>query len=385
MDKHRILYVAPEIAIPGTHGGSSHVEGVVRSLQKMGQQVILLSKWEKGLSFYEKQKNLTIIRKPFPPIGILKNLFYILYSLFLTPLFMLFYSVDVVYERSRLFSGIAIFYAKLFNKKSVFELNEPLETIGERTLFHKFAVCWGKIVANRATLVTGTHPVFFKHLSRKNSLLIPYGVDPTVFGLKHPKSESIRKQYGLHKNKVIFYQGSFAPWHAIPAILAAAKEVVKKDKQVQFFLVGKGKQYELAKLLAKELNIAKHVILPGSVSYEEMPAYLGTATVALAFFDRSHFKKYDYYYSPIKIHEYKSCGKPVVASNIGNLKQLVKDGKNGYSVDEREIKEISKVILKLLKNASLRQKMGKKNRDEAVKIYNWDAINKTILRALHRR
>tara|TARA_Y100000310_G_scaffold345688_1_gene468295 strand:+ start:472 stop:1635 length:1164 start_codon:yes stop_codon:yes gene_type:complete len=387
MKKHKIFYLAPEITLPGTHGGSSHVEGVVRSLSKLGHKVLLFSKWEKGLAFTETKGNLTILRKPFPKQPLLKNLTYLMYSIFLTPLLLLFYSIDIVYERSRLFSGIVTLYAKFLGKKVIYELNEPIETIGEGKKLQNIFIAFGKFVAERANLVTGTHPIFFKNISKWNNLLIDYGANPKEF---HPKvaTENILKKYKLTKNKVILYSGSFAPWHNIPAIIESAKEVIKKDKQIKYLLIGEGQHYFLAQQLIKKYKLEKNVILTGNIHYKNMPAYVNTATITLAIFDKTNsmIQKYGYFYSPIKLHEYKAAEKPIIASNMGNLKKYVLSGKNGYLVNQTTlITDLSKTTLKLLKNKKLRQTIGKRNRQEVLKTYNWDTINEKILTKLERK
>ncbi|MBS3064671.1 MAG: glycosyltransferase, partial [DPANN group archaeon] len=117
----------------------------------------------------------------------------------------------------------------------------------------------------------------------------------------------------------------------------------------------------------------------------KVPSIIGTATICLALFDSKNylpFQKFGYFYSPIKVHEYKACGKPVIASDIGNLKELVKNNVNGFLVNESDIDEISSAIIKLLKNKKLRAKMGGTNRKEVLETYNWDYVNKQILSRL---
>ena len=53
-------------------------------------------------------------------------------------------------------------------------------------------------------------------------------------------------------------------------------------------------------------------------------------------------------------------GKAVVASNIGGIPTQIKDGKNGFLVDPNDIKECADKIVKLLKDPSLAEDMGKK-------------------------
>ena len=383
MHKHTILYVAPEITLPGTHGGSTHVSEVVDSLINLGHTVVLHSKWQKGLPFYERRKNLYMYRTYVPNNGIIKNILYFLYALFLTPLFFLMHSVTLVYERSRIFAGIPTLYAQLFRKKSVFELNEPLETFATgNQLLHSFVLTFAYFVTSRATLVTGTHHSFFTHLHRDNTLLIDYGANPKRF---HPNiSPILRKKYGLRDKFVLLYSGSFAPWHALTQLIYAAHQLAQKRKDFVILLIGTGKQQPHLQQLVDDLQLERFVRFTGSVPYSAIPQHIAIATVALALFNQEHFKQYDYYYSPIKLHEYKACGKPILASNIGNLKKYVKNGVNGYTVDESDPVILAQTITKLFKNKTLLKKMASKNRQEVLDKYNWDSINKKILKRVEQ-
>src|SRR3989344_4116307 len=82
------------------------------------------------------------------------------------------------------------------------------------------------------------------------------------------------------------------------------------------------------------------------------------------------FKKSQFFYSSIKIHEYKACGKPVIASDFGNLKKLVKDGINGLLVNEQRPREIEQAILKLITNKNLSRKISLANRKEDLERYS---------------
>ncbi|MEK6903113.1 MAG: glycosyltransferase [Nanoarchaeota archaeon] len=388
MPQYTILYVAPEITIPGTHGGSTHAQEAIESFARLGHRVILLSKKQNNLRRKEKKGNLIIYRVPIGSNSAVKNITYLFWTIMLVPFFIQWYNVDVVYERARIGAGWSILFARVFHRKSVYELNEPLESMGEGySIFRSLIIWWGRWIAEKATIVTGSDEIFFKHIAKKNTLLVDYGANPEKFTPKISAGEIIEK-YGLTQGKVVFYSGSFAPWHHMPIIIRSARQVIKKDKKVKYLLVGTGNQYALAKQMIHRLNLTKNVILGGAIPYQQMPQYVNTATITLAIFDESHpmIKKYGYFYSPIKIHEYKAAGKPIIASNIGNLKKYVKHGKNGYLVSsENLLKELTKYTQKLLKNKKQCEEMGKINRNEIVHVYNWDVTNKKIIEALAQK
>jgi glycosyltransferase involved in cell wall biosynthesis len=168
-------------------------------------------------------------------------------------------------------------------------------------------------------------------------------------------------------------------------MIKAVMPLIKKDKQIKFLMLGKGERYETSKRLIEELKLEKNILLLGKMPFEQLPNYIAAADICFALFDRTYppFKKLDYYYSPIKIHEYKASGKPIIASNIGTLKNYVVNGKNGYSVNEGNIKEITEAVNKLLTQKKKAQKIGQTNRKEIMTTYNWEVQSKRLLKELY--
>jgi glycosyltransferase involved in cell wall biosynthesis len=72
--------------------------------------------------------------------------------------------------------------------------------------------------------------------------------------------------------------------------------------------------------------------------------------------------------------EAMACGKPVIASKVGGLQNIVEDGKTGFLVPPGDPKALSEKIEILLTNPKLRQEMGEKGREKAEREYDWDKI-----------
>ena len=87
----------------------------------------------------------------------------------------------------------------------------------------------------------------------------------------------------------------------------------------------------------------------------------------------------------MKINEYRASGKPVIASNFGNLTTLVSHGRHGLLVNEQNIQDVASAILKLFKNPLLCKRIGNNNLKDIQQHYAWDLINRRILRELQQR
>jgi len=65
---------------------------------------------------------------------------------------------------------------------------------------------------------------------------------------------------------------------------------------------------------------------------------------------------------PIVLLESLATGKPVIATNVGGISEVVKDGVNGFLVKPRHAEEITDALLKLKNDGALRENMGKRGR-----------------------
>ena len=382
----KLIYLAIDVDYPGFHGGSTHVGEATDSLVKMCDTVYLVCKWRAGQKLLEKKQNKIIIRVPSINIPVLRMILYFLSSWMIAVFLILSKQVDVVYERARIFGGGGIVAGHLLNRKTIYEIIEPYiiipviqGTIKKNSWVEREMVGWHKYIGARASRVTTTHKSAIDGINPNKVLFIHTGANPEKF--KPMNADDIRKKYALTREKTLLYIGSFTEWHACEAMIKATAQMVKKDKKVKLMMIGHGQQYNLSIRLAERLGVLGNVIFVGKISMEQVPKYINAADVCFALFDRRYppFKKLGYYYSPIKIHEYKACAKAIIASRYPQIKELVKQNVNGLLVDETKVDEVTKAVKILLRNPKLAQKMGKKNREEVEKIYNWDYFNEKIL------
>ena len=72
--------------------------------------------------------------------------------------------------------------------------------------------------------------------------------------------------------------------------------------------------------------------------------------------------------------EAMSCEVPVVASRVGGLQEIVRDGENGLLVAPGDHVELSEKIETLLDDGSLRAEMGRRGRRHVIQRFSWDTI-----------
>jgi len=131
----------------------------------------------------------------------------------------------------------------------------------------------------------------------------------------------------------------------------------------------------LFSILAKRLGIGRNVRFLEQVSDEQLPGLYALCDVLVL---PSRMEGWG-----LALMEAMAMMKPVVATRVGGIPELVEDGKTGYLVDLGDVLGLSEAITKLIENPSLRKKMGRQGRLSAKK-YTWDNAAKKTLQ-LYRR
>lgn len=164
-------------------------------------------------------------------------------------------------------------------------------------------------------------------------------------------------------------------------VFYAVKAMQYLNKDFNLYICGDGPERESVEEEAKAHNIKNRVYLLGDIRPELMPDYYRAA---------------DYIVVPsIHIHgmeeatsiaglEAEATKRPLIASNIGGLKQIVKHKKTGILVDEKSPKQIADWIIELEKNKKLKNSIAENAREFVVKNCSHKARAKEFLEAALR-
>jgi glycosyltransferase involved in cell wall biosynthesis len=197
--------------------------------------------------------------------------------------------------------------------------------------------------------------------------VIPNGADPDRFKPNVDKA-AVQKKYNLEGCTVVGFVGSFIYWHGIENLTYVMEKTLEGDKSTKFLMVGDGGPMKpMLEKFITEKKLQNRAILTGFVPHEEIPQYIAAMDVVLAPYPKLDF----FYYSPVKIYEYMCVGKPVVSTRIGQIAEVIADQKNGFLTEPDDVEQIKKTIIRLLKNADLRQEVGQAARDAILAKHTW--------------
>lgn len=208
--------------------------------------------------------------------------------------------------------------------------------------------------------------------------VIPIGVDK-AFHIKGNRA-AFRKELGCN-GPLIVYAGRLEETKGIYTLLSAYKQVLKRQgvpEGIQLIVAGgdpeaidldRGLPLE-DKLLRLVDGIEGKVRFVGPQSQEQLSTFFNAATVTVV---PSYYESFG-----MVAAEAQGCGSPVIASNVGGLRNVVKDGVTGLLVEPKDADDLSVAMEAVVTNDLLAQKLGKQAAQRASEEFQWPAITSKI-------
>jgi len=200
------------------------------------------------------------------------------------------------------------------------------------------------------------------------------GADLNIF---HPQNngDNIKKKFNITK-PIILYLGQLHGAQYAELFIQAAKIITDRYPyiEVTFMVVGGGcRLTELEKLVLK-LKLTNSLIFTNFLSHKEVPEYIAASSICVACFEENNITICK---SPLKIAEYLASGKPIIASCVGEVRNMI--GGVGLLVEPGSSLALANGIVKVLNNPELAKKMSRLARERAEKGYNWEETTENIL------
>jgi N-acetyl-alpha-D-glucosaminyl L-malate synthase BshA len=191
---------------------------------------------------------------------------------------------------------------------------------------------------------------------KKEIRVIPNFVDIDKFSANY--SSQIAHKLGLGKEKILCHISNFRPLKRINDVIGVFHNVHKKIKS-RLLLIGDGPERKKAEKQAQELGIYNDILFLGKQN--SLAQFLSLADILLLPSETESFG--------LVALEALSCQVPVIATRVGGLPELIKDGETGYLFSIGDVEGMSKVALELLQKDDKRKMMGKRGREIAQSHY----------------
>lgn len=206
--------------------------------------------------------------------------------------------------------------------------------------------------------------------------VINNGANTDVFKPLNLEQTKAKLQFENSKKYVCFV-GHLAAWQGVEFLIRASPLILEKCPDARFLIVGDGVMMDKLLEITSELGLSDKFTFTGRIPYENVPLYINVADVCVAPFIKERNSKIGL--SALKTYEYLACGKPIVASNISGVKDLIESSGGGISVAPENPEELAAAVVKLLLDENTRVLMGDKGRRYVVENHSWDRVARKIL------
>lgn len=383
-----IAYVCADPGVPvfGAKGCSVHVQEVIRALRRAGARVVLFTSRVGGEAPADLD-DLAVVTLP-PVTGetpAAREIAALRANEALRRLLQDAWACepfDLLYERYSLWSFAAFEVARKRRAPSLMEVNAPL--IEEQARYRQLVdrsgaeACFARASAAASAIVAVSGAVAEAMRKRLGDAppvhIIPNAVDPVRFhpgvpALAAPESSASPGQV------TIGFVGTLKPWHGLRILLQAFVEVCRENLDVRLLIVGDGPERLGLVEHLKRNELLDRASLTGAVLPRDVPGWVNTIDIAVAPYEEAQ----DCYFSPLKLFEYMAAGRAIIASDVGQIGEILEHGRTGLLIPPGDAVALAAALRELVASVEMRQALGAAARQVAVSRYTWDSVAQRIM------
>lgn len=214
-------------------------------------------------------------------------------------------------------------------------------------------------------------------LNRKLVTVIPNGVSPSDFSVT-----PLPVRDGCEP--VLLYIGTLADWQGLDIVIKALPKILEQQP-VKLHIVGRGRSRQ-RKMLAKQirkLGLDDHVTVQPAVPHHEIPELISKADICIAPLSLND-RNVTQGACPIKVLEYMAAGRPLVASNMPIVRELVREDVDGLLFSPNDPDDLARQAISLLRDVELSQRLAESAAAHVREKFTWHEAQKKLGKVYER-
>jgi glycosyltransferase involved in cell wall biosynthesis len=186
-------------------------------------------------------------------------------------------------------------------------------------------------------------------------VIIPNGYDQTLLSKKKTRHFQGRER------KIVFVAGLRSDKDP-STLIQAFKRVTNQHAHLKLVIVGDGPLKKSLEAMSKELNIADRVQFYGQVDHEKAMTILAECDIYVLTSINEGL--------PTSLVEAMALGKPIIATNVGGVPEVIEDGINGLLVPPMSPERVAQAIMQLLNEPQLAKRLAAAA-TKSIEDYSW--------------
>ena len=204
--------------------------------------------------------------------------------------------------------------------------------------------------------------------------IVPCGVNMELF--QPVDRTAARQKLGLADEKILLFIGRIDPLKGVDRLLKALP-YLNHIKDLRLIIIG-GDKYsrsvvEKLQRLSTELNMRDRVTFQGMVKQEQLPYFYSAADVCVV---PSYYESFG-----LVALESLACGTPVVATDVGDLRNIIRQGETGYVLDENTPRNLAE-SLDLILSRPPRDMESALSIRASISRFRWSNIAEGVIREM---
>lgn len=349
--KKKILLVTRNL--PPLIGGMERLNWHIADELSKNHEVIILSHHQAKISVPKNCKIYSVFLNPLP---------FFLFLAFMKTFFLCLHKKpDILLAGSGLTAPIIVFWAKVFNKKSIVYVH-GLDIGTNNKLYN---LIWIPFIKDANQVIANSLPTY--NICQKKDIM-EYKLDIIHPGVSYPSKpknnlqiEELRKKYQLDGKKVLISVGRLTQRKGLNEFIELSfSDITKTYPNTVLIIIGDTPDHSLNKNLqskdllistAKKYNIENHIIFAGNISNDAILSslyYLADIHV----FPVKHIPDDPEGFGMVAI-EAAAHGIPTVAFSTGGIVDAVENERTGYLIENQDYQEMTNTVIQILQNKKI--------------------------------
>jgi len=272
---------------------------------------------------------------------------------------------------------VGVIVGKLFKKKVVLMMHGAEVFVLGKNPVLKFVLKNADYLISNSTF---TERKTLEVYPVPNHQVISPGVDIKRF-YPQKKIPNLRKIINISEEDIfILAIGKFIPRKGFEYLIKAFNNIVNQRKitNIKLRIRGRGPLKKKYETMIKEYGLNSCISFLGYIKDEEIPSYYTEADIFVLpsiVDDRGDTEGLG-----VVLLEALACHTPCIATRVGGITDIIKDGINGFLIEQKDFKGLVQRILRLADDRELRIKMGINGYKSVKEKFNWNSISKKIIK-----